>query len=282
MLALNDVHAELRSCLIGHTIDYHQQLASTMTRARQLADLSATRSGTLVVAEEQTAGRGRRQRRWDAPAGEALLCSLILKPPLPVELPVLPMAVGVAIVRALLAFAPALQGQVGLKWPNDILLGTPHSPAGKVAGVLIETTYQSTESALVVVGIGINVNQAASAFPRVTSGATNPISLRLYLQPLDPTPLDRTALLVHLCKTLASALYHLPDDKALWLAWRQVLWTLHQPVTIYEQGYGQTADSASAFTGTAVDVTPNGELIVVNAQGVRRLFAAGDVTLRPS
>lgn len=281
MLALNELHVELQGCLIGHTIDYHQQLASTMIQARQLATRSTTRTGTLIIAEEQTVGRGRQQRHWDAPAREALLCSVILKPPLPLALNRVPMAVGVAIVQALTAFAPALQGQVGLKWPNDVLLGKPDAPAGKVSGILIETTYQATEPTLVIVGIGINVNQAASALPTVTSGATNPMSLRLYLQSPELNPLDRTALLIQLCRSLANCLYQTSDSATLWLTWRQLLWTLHQPVTIYEQGYEHESGNVHSFTGTALDVTPDGELIVGNAQGVRRLFAAGDVTLRP-
>jgi BirA family biotin operon repressor/biotin-[acetyl-CoA-carboxylase] ligase len=282
LFAIERLRTQLQHCLIGHTIEHHQQLGSTMIRARQLAALAETRSGTLVIAEEQTAGRGRRQRQWEAPLGEALLLSLILKPPLPLALGLLPMAIGSAIVQALTAFAPALQGQVGLKWPNDVLLGTGPATAGKVAGILIETSYQTPESALVIVGIGINVNQAASALPVVTSGATNPLSLRLYLQPCDQTPLDRTALLIQLCQTLADSLYHLPNPETLWLTWRQMLWTLHQPVTIYEQTYEAASGNRPSFTGTAVDVTPDGCLVVVNQQGVRRVFAAGDVTLRPA
>ena len=73
------------NAVVGHTIDYHHSIPSTMPLAHQLATQAATRSGTLVVADEQTAGRGRLDRRWEAPPGQALLVSIILKPPLPIS-----------------------------------------------------------------------------------------------------------------------------------------------------------------------------------------------------
>lgn len=274
---------------VGHTIDYHLTVESTMPRARQLAAMAGVRSGTVVVAEEQTAGRGRQQRRWDAPIGSALLTTFLFTAPLPVALAQLPMWVGLAVVRTLLAFAPELTGQVGLKWPNDILLGATRQKAGKVAGILIETSLRSSTEATALVGIGLNVNQTAADLPPAPPGAPFPTSLRLYVQSRrqpehssrvpdqgEEPLLDRTALLIQLCRTFSTLVENPPAADALWAAWRDQLWTLDQWVTIRE-----LADAATpTFAGRAVAVTPTGDLVVVDAQGQQRTFAAGDVTVR--
>lgn len=110
---------------------------STSDRARELA-LAGAPHGTLVTAAEQTAGRGRQGRAWSAPAGRALLCSLVLRDPPRL----LPLAAGVAV-------AEALGGETLVKWPNDVLL-----EGRKVAGILAEGRPQEGWA---VLGIGVNV-----------------------------------------------------------------------------------------------------------------------------
>jgi BirA family biotin operon repressor/biotin-[acetyl-CoA-carboxylase] ligase len=296
LLDIEHARQTLANCLVGHTLDYHRKLTSTMARARELLAASSTQSGAVVIAEEQSAGRGRHQRRWEAPAGRALLCSFLLKPPLPVVLAQLPMLAGLVVLRTLQAFAPQVRGRVGLKWPNDILLGDTPVTAGKVAGILIETSASSPTDLAAIVGIGLNVNQTAAELPPGQPGAPSPTSLRLYLQgyrtpvqawvtpgatgvrsTAEDTPLlDRTALLIQLCRTFGELLAEPPPAPTLWATWRNALWTLHQPVVIREH-----ADPASPVCiGQAVDVTPTGDLIVITKDGERRRFAAGDVSLR--
>ncbi len=270
-LNLDFLTKQLHLCPIGHTIDYYQSIPSTMPVAHALAAQPATRSGTLVIAEEQTAGRGRLQRRWEAPPGQALLLSIILKPPLPVPVLLLPMLIGVAAVRALASLAPTLTGHVGIKWPNDLLVGNNMADAGKVAGILVESAFQGTEPAYVIVGIGINVNQAADSLPPAQPGAPPPTSLRLYAG----TVLDRHTVLVALCQTLG-ALCATPISQMLLSGeWRAHLWTLGQWVVVRERGMDD-----DHFSGQAVDVTATGGLVVEDSQGQRRLFSAGDVTVR--
>lgn len=124
MTALGTPHLHLRST------------ASTSDRARELAQAGAPH-GTLVTAAEQSAGRGRQGRRWAAPAGSALLLSLILRDPPDL----LPLAAGVAVARVC---GPEAQ----IKWPNDVLLG-----GRKVAGILAEGRPQEGWA---VLGIGLN------------------------------------------------------------------------------------------------------------------------------
>jgi BirA family biotin operon repressor/biotin-[acetyl-CoA-carboxylase] ligase len=108
--------------------------------------------GALVVADHQTAGRGRLGRSWEAPAGTALLCSVLLKPPVGPPTPQLSLVAGVAVADAL---ERLLGLAVQLKWPNDVMLRRR-----KVAGCLAEARDDA-----VVLGIGVNVSQTADQLP---------------------------------------------------------------------------------------------------------------------
>ncbi len=142
----------------------------------------------VVAAEQQSAGRGRLDRSWVAPARSALTFSVLLRPEVPVAAwPWLPLLTGYAVDRAL-----RTQGhRTGLKWPNDLLVADR-----KVAGILVERVETSTGPAAVV-GIGLNVDQSADELPVPTA-----TSLRLEAAPADP-PIDRTGLLLALVASLA-------------------------------------------------------------------------------
>jgi BirA family biotin operon repressor/biotin-[acetyl-CoA-carboxylase] ligase len=118
---------------------------STNTRARELAVAGAPH-GTLVTAAEQSAGRGRQGRTWTAPAGRALLCSVVVRRPPPL----LSLLAGVAT-------AEAVGTQARLKWPNDV-----HVNGRKVAGILVEGRPQEGWA---IVGVGINVAVRPEEFP---------------------------------------------------------------------------------------------------------------------
>ncbi len=121
--------------------------ASTNDEAARLARAGASH-GTVVIAERQTAGRGREGRAWASPTG-GLYFSAVLRPPLPLaEIPPLTLAIGIAVCDAARVFGAA----AALKWPNDVLVGDK-----KLAGVLVETQSQGGILDSVVVGIGVNL-----------------------------------------------------------------------------------------------------------------------------
>ncbi|HEX4282633.1 MAG TPA: biotin--[acetyl-CoA-carboxylase] ligase [Solirubrobacteraceae bacterium] len=130
---------------IGTPRVHFRLIDSTNARARALAGRGAPH-GTLVTADEQSAGRGRQGRTWMAPAGRALLCSLVIRDPPRL----LPLAAGVAVAETV---GPDAQ----IKWPNDVLLG-----GRKVAGILVEARLQERWA---VVGIGLNVAVREADFP---------------------------------------------------------------------------------------------------------------------
>jgi BirA family biotin operon repressor/biotin-[acetyl-CoA-carboxylase] ligase len=275
LLDLPFLHDQLRYCPVGHLIVYYRTIPSTMPIAHQLAQRSEIRTGAVVVAEEQTAGRGRLQRNWTTPPGEALLLSFIAKRPLPVALPQLPMATGVALAEALESFHPDLAGKVGLKWPNDLLLGNNVATGRKVAGVLIETAFQGGDPAYAIIGIGVNVNQTEAGLPAPPPGAPPATSLRLHLQRTEEV--DRTALLITICRSLSRWVVQPVAPQEIFNCWRDRLWTLGQAVAIVEAG---EVLSGAACRGRALDVRLDGSLLVEDETGVQTSFAAGDVSLR--
>ncbi len=270
-LAIAEVTNALQHAAIGHTIEWHEQIPSTMPRAHELAQQPTTRSGTLVIAEEQTAGRGRYQRKWEAPNGAALLMSVILKPPLVFDPAELPMRTAVGIANALESNIPALVDHVGFKWPNDILLGkAAGQEVGKVAGILIESQWQAGTLSHMVVGIGLNVNQSQHTLAPQVGSALPPISLRAFLQRQDE--IDRTSLLLALCTSLG-AIYGQADSELSFAAWQRRLWMLGRPVALYQ------AESL-VWQGVATEVNQAGALCVTASTGEKRWFLAGEVSVR--
>jgi BirA family biotin operon repressor/biotin-[acetyl-CoA-carboxylase] ligase len=150
---------------VGRHVACYESVSSTNQVAKQLAQEGAA-DGTVVVADEQTEGRGRQARSWYASAGNSLLVSLVLRPSLtPEELPYL-------LMSCALAVAQAIEHSTGLavhfKWPNDILLG-----GKKAGGILIETGLTGEELAYAVIGIGLNVNLDVGDFPEIAATATS-------------------------------------------------------------------------------------------------------------
>jgi BirA family biotin operon repressor/biotin-[acetyl-CoA-carboxylase] ligase len=238
-----------------------------------LAGQSGARSGVLVVAEEQTAGQGRLHRTWEAPMAQALLLSLVLKPPhLPANPAQLAMLAGISVVRAILNILPDLSDEIGLKWPNDVLLGQDLASGRKVAGILIETSYRDNSMQYAVVGIGINVNQDLSSLPSVPLTMPQPTSLRAYVG----RPIDRSDLLISLGQVWNELLGPKQAEHNIYQEWRRLLYTLGQRVSVRQ--YGQNSDHA--LHGTAVDVTPTGALVIQDDAGHMHEVGSGDVTTR--
>ncbi len=143
---------------IGWRIHYFEEIDSTQEAARELA-ASGADQGTAVIAERQSAGRGRMGRTWHSPSGVNLYTTIILRPPIPIaDVPRLSLVAGVAAAQALEREAP---GIVALKWPNDVWLGG--RKAGGIIAEAVTDAGQNLES--VLLGIGININLAADDLP---------------------------------------------------------------------------------------------------------------------
>lgn len=250
------------------------ETGSTNTDAMALARDGAP-EGVVVVADHQTAGRGRLGRTWEAPPGASLLVSVLLRPPAAVLDAVTP-AAGVAMAEAVAEVAGV---DARIKWPNDLVVDVGDGVERKLAGMLAEADWPAGSSAsggyarpdaqqrvAVVVGVGVNVDWPADVPAELADVLTacNHVTGR--------AP-DRRALLSAFLERLGTSYRRLvehPDDRA-WLldAYRARSATLGRPVRV---------DTGSAeVEGTAVDVDADGRLLVEVAGGGRRTIAVGDI-----
>jgi BirA family transcriptional regulator, biotin operon repressor / biotin---[acetyl-CoA-carboxylase] ligase len=140
-------------------LDYHVRVNSTMDEAHAAASAGAP-AGTLVVASTQNAGRGRGGKHWVSAPDAGLWCTLLERPADASALEVLALRVGLALADAL---QPHTDGAIGLKWPNDLLVG-----ARKLAGILIEVRWRDGRPEWVAIGVGIN-RVVPSDLPTATS-----------------------------------------------------------------------------------------------------------------
>ena len=209
---------------------------------------------TVVVADSQAAGRGRRGRVWQDEPGASLLVSIVLRPRLPpARLPTLSLTAGVALAEALAGTA-ALAAR--LKWPNDVLVD-----GRKLAGILLESRLEPAGSAAPIVALGIGVNLAQRAFPpELAERAT---SVRL----AGGRAVDRDTLLAALLERLDHWRGRLETEgfEPVRVRWRELADTLGRAVSV------------DGIHGVAVDVDDDGALLVEDEHRVRRRVVAGDV-----
>ncbi|MFS0687889.1 biotin--[acetyl-CoA-carboxylase] ligase [Sporosarcina sp. 179-K 8C2 HS] len=152
-----NIQKHLQTKTYGRTIDYHVSCGSTQNIAHDAAQAGAP-DGTLIVSEEQTAGKGRLSRPWNSAAQKGIWMSLIVRPSLmPQQAPQMTLVAAVAIVRAIENVAGI---EASIKWPNDILL---HGK--KVTGILTELQSEPDRIKAIILGIGMNVNQDEEDFP---------------------------------------------------------------------------------------------------------------------
>lgn len=249
----------LKTKTMGQTIYFYEETDTTNNRARELA-LEGAPEGTLVVAEKQTAGRGRRGKVWESPLGTGIWMSLVLRPQIaPAEASVLTLLCG-------LATAEAIEAEIGLsagiKWPNDILIN-----GKKAVGILTEMDCEMSEVHFVIPGIGINVN-TASFPPEIADIATS-----LYLECGKTVSRRR---LVH--KVLERLEEHYEtflrtgSFAAMLEDYRKHCITLGKEVHVLGR---------EPFFAEALDITPEGELLVRRADnGKEEVVFSGEVSIR--
>ena len=304
-LDLDRLQQALGNQIIGHTVYHHISIPSTMPIAHQIckarnpqhksafaSEQSGAISGAIVVAEEQTAGRGRHQRKWTMPRSSGLAVSICLKAPhLPRNPAHLPMIAAIAALRAIETVTPDLCGKTGIKWPNDLLVETisPKQQADrqtefkKVGGILLEASFQGEHLAYAIIGIGINVNQKVQELSATPIGAPDATSLYAALDhPILDHPIDRTDLLIALCQEFARVVRNKPSN--IYQEWHSSLWTLGQTISIQQQALNleSSTNNKQIMEGVAVDTTADGGLIVEDHHGSRQTFYAGDVSVRTS
>jgi BirA family biotin operon repressor/biotin-[acetyl-CoA-carboxylase] ligase len=243
----------LATRLIGQRVIYYPSVAST----NELAKIEAWRGaveGTVIIAEEQTAGKGRLKRAWLSTKG-SLALSVILYPALE-HLPSLIMVVSLAVARSIKAVTGL---EAWIKWPNDILLN-----GRKVCGILVESEVRGEAVDYAVIGIGINVNLSVSDFPdRLPTATSLSQELGREVSLLDLV----RGLLVELERLYLTLL----GGGSIYEAWRDSLVTLGEKVYV--------VSGKARYSGIAESVARDGSLLIRRPDGSLSRIVSGDVTL---
>ncbi|HRL11614.1 MAG TPA: biotin--[acetyl-CoA-carboxylase] ligase [Aggregatilineales bacterium] len=244
---------ELQARFAGRAYRYFEQTASTNDRARAwINEDPPAPHGAFVVADEQTAGRGRLGRTWETPPGSALAVSFVLHPPQK-HIPQITMLGAVAVLESLERVGAT---DVAIKWPNDVLLN-----GLKVCGILTESEWKGSQLRGVILGIGLNVRVDFTGTPLEGRAVSVETALR--------RSVHRSDLLAHLVENLDRWSAKL-GTRDLYETWFERLKTLGETVTV-------TAGEVR-YEGIAVDARPDGALIVQTADGKRRAVYGGEVT----
>ena len=245
-------------------VEVADALPSTMARAAELAEAGAD-EGAMVVADAQSAGRGRLGRTWLAAPGTSLLVTVVLRPRLaPARAWLVTAAAGVALTdatRDLLAGTLGTSVSINLKWPNDLEVG-----GRKAAGMLAEARSDRGRLEWVLLGLGVNVGQGLDDFPADLAGRATSLSLAV------GGPVDRVALLAGWAERFASGYRALAAGAAgpTLAAYSARLATLGREVRAELLG-------GERVTGVAVGLGANGGLLIRTPTGGEVEVASGDV-----
>ncbi len=256
VLSSTAISDNLGTTLVGRTVLYYPRLGSTMDEAREEARRGVA-EGTVVIAGEQTSGKGRMKRAWLAPTGNIAL-SVILHPAL-ASLPCLVMLASVAVAGSIEAVTRL---STRIKWPNDVLIN-----GKKVSGILIESDIRGDRVNYAIVGIGINVNLKPGDFPDIRETATSLAAESL-------GHVSRLEVIRHLLVEMDRLYVALPDGQPVYEQWRGRLVTLGRRVRV--------TSGEGILEGVAESVDGDGSLFLRQPGGSLTRIIAGDVTLRES
>lgn len=260
LLSEQAIEEGLSTKVVGRHIVYRERVDSTNNVAKKLAD-EGVPEGTIVVAEEQTGGRGRINRLFLSPFAKGVWFSLILRPNIP------PMEVSKMTLLAAVAVARAIRHHgltdCGIKWPNDILV-----KGRKMVGILTELNGSAEKVNYIIMGIGVNTGITAEDLPKdlqsiVTSFAREGVRV------------SRLALLETLLKEIEGLYQNVCREgfAPILAEWRALSCMLGQDVTV--------TSIDKTFSGKAVDIDENGNLLVATPEGVE-VVMAGDIHVRPA
>lgn len=258
IVTAEEVDSLLETEWAGHPVVYEEEQESTNQTAKMLAEQGASH-GTLVVAERQVSGRGRRGRPWHSPKGSGIWMSILLRPQIH------PMSASMLTLVAAMAVYDAISSRVegcAIKWPNDIVIN-----GRKVCGILTEMSSELDNIHYVVIGIGINVN--TDDFPEdiaAVAASMHVITGEYY---------KRAEIIADVWKSFEKYYDQFLQTENLSLmveSYNQRLINMGRKVYIEERG--------SQYEGTACGIDSEGALLVEKTDGTRTAVISGEVSVR--
>lgn len=266
ILSESEIASRLHTKWLGKTIRYFDELDSTNTEAKRIAEEAGNTDwhGTVVVADMQTAGRGRRGRSWNSPHGAGLFFTILLKPEIdPENAPMLTLVKAMAVVRGIQQ-ATGLKPQI--KWPNDIVL---HGK--KIVGILTEMSAQVDYVNHIVVGTGINVHH--KEFPEEIAKTATSLDLEMSQSERD-TEISRAQLLGAVLEQFEryyETYLETQDLSALMVEYNGMLVNRNRRVRVL--------DPLGEYEGVALGIDQRGQLLV-DRDGRQVQISSGEVSVR--
>ena len=259
LLTYEEIEEYLRTDFIGRNIQHFPSIDSTNKRAKEIA--LEKKEGTLIIAEEQLAGKGRLGRDWISPKGKGIWMSIVLKPRVePMEVAKVTLLGAAAVHKALEKMNVASK----IKWPNDILIGDK-----KICGILTEMNCELNMINYVVIGIGINVNLDDEEIPEDLKDKATSIKINKGAE------IDRKLLVSHILNEFEKL--YIPfkdkgDGKEAIAICRNNSALIGKEVRVI-RGEG-------VKLGKALDINGDGELVVEFGNGVIENIFSGEVSIR--
>ncbi|MED1666272.1 biotin--[acetyl-CoA-carboxylase] ligase [Brevibacillus laterosporus] len=255
-LSAEEILSAMQTERIGKNIVAYETVPTTQALAHELASKGAP-EGTLVVADQQTGGKGRLGRVWHSPKGTGIWMSLVLRPVIPIgRTPQMTLLTAVAMAKAIQEF----QIPVKIKWPNDIFVN-----GKKVCGILTELHAEADRVNYLIIGIGINVNNQESDFDPVLQEVAT--SLRLALG----EPLKRSQFIQVFCRIFEQLyLAYLSDGFGqIKIEWEALSMSLHRRVTV--------RTLQAVLEGEATGLNKEGVLLLRDDEGVMHKVYSADI-----
>ncbi|GIN38161.1 biotin--[acetyl-CoA-carboxylase] ligase [Heyndrickxia oleronia] len=253
----NEIRLGLKTSKLGSMIQYLDTIDSTQKVAHQLAQEGCP-EGTIVVAEEQTNGRGRLTRHWHSPKFTGIWMSIVLRPKLPpFKAPQFTLITAVAVVQAIEQLCDL---QPEIKWPNDILI-----KGKKVTGILTELQADSDKIHSIIIGIGINVNQTREDFPEELHSVATSIAIE------NGGKLSRSILIQQILANLEKY-YQIYLEKGF--APLKLLWESYA-ISIGKDIIARTVNEVIA--GKAIGISDEGVLKIQDKNGVIHDIYSADI-----
>jgi len=261
ILDAKSLEIELNCQSLTKKVIHYDNIDSTNTQAKILASRGAC-EGTVLLAEEQTGGRGRLGRHWIAPKGTGIWMSIILKPD--IEPSEAAKITQIAAAAATMAVREITGCEAGIKWPNDIIV-----KGKKICGILTEMSGELNSISYIVVGIGINVNMGMEDFPyELREKATS-------LKECSGKIVSRKKLVISVLTHFEKYYFNFLESKNVRSSvdiCKKYSVTLGKQVKIMQRGM--------EMLGEALDITEDGELMIKNDKGEIEKIVSGEVSVR--
>jgi BirA family biotin operon repressor/biotin-[acetyl-CoA-carboxylase] ligase len=267
-----EIENGLYTGIVGREVLCYDTLPSTNLQAARLA-AEGCADGLTVVALQQTQGRGRLGRSWESPPDKGIYLSVVLRPPLaPAETQILTLAAAVAAVNAIYVTTGLM---TGIKWPNDIV-----ADGKKICGILLEMNCEADRVNHIVLGMGINYSHEAPDFPDELRDRASSVLMALNDFNIRPENTEiksssgRLALIRTVLRELDFLLLEILEgnNSSIIDMWRDYSATIGREVRFKLRD--------EEYTGTAIDITEDGRLVVDCSDGIRRELISGEVSVR--